>query len=192
MSNIVIEITAPEIVTAIQQLAAVLAPRKIQPDILSLPQPLAEQATSTQLIPVQPEVPSPMQPYQPAVPISPTQAAPMPSSPMMDVANTAPVVTPAPVYSAPIALSTNQTLSIPVAGAPTAMPDSQTPVAPIAAAPAYQIDDLARGAAQLMDAGKHQECRALLTQFQVRGLGDLKPEQFGAFATCLRQMGAKL
>ena len=64
--------------------------------------------------------------------------------------------------------------------------------APVAAAPAYSIDDLARAAAQLMDAGKQQQLIALLGQFGIQSLGALPKERFGEFATALRQMGARI
>lgn len=107
----------------------------------------------------------------PTVPISPTQAyAPAPTHPNAPI--TPPPAAPVTTYAAPTATQGNP--------------------APVAAAPAYNIDDLARAAAQLMDAGKQQQLFDLLKQFQVQGLRDLKPEQYGAFATVLRQMGARI
>jgi hypothetical protein len=43
-----------------------------------------------------------------------------------------------------------------------------------------------------MDAGKQPQLLALLQQFKVQGLSQLQPGQFGAFATALRGMGAKI
>lgn len=176
MSNFVFEIQAPTIVAAIQQLAAALSVQKGNPVMTAIPQTAEEQAVRQQIVPA----PIPAQaPY--AAPPAPVNPIPAPQ-PAIPAAPMTLMPLNAPTSAMPAAPATTYT-------APTAMPVNS---APVAAAPTFQIDDLARGAAQLMDAGKHQECRALLTQFQVQGLGDLKPEQFGAFATCLRQMGAKL
>lgn len=75
----------------------------------------------------------------------------------------------------------------------------QTPVqqavptqAPIAQAPSYTMEDLARAAAQLMDAGMQQQLIALLGQFGVPSLNVLPKEQYGAFATALRGLGARI
>lgn len=114
---------------------------------------------------------APAQQYQPA-PVNPVPTAPIPGNPPMGAVNMAPAAIPAPANNAPIASPSNQV--------------------PVAAAPAYQIDDLARAASQLMDAGKQQDLIALLGQFSVQALTQLPKEQFGAFATALRQMGAKL
>lgn len=77
-----------------------------------------------------------------------------------------------------------------------------TPAASVAAAPSpavvpvaaisYTPDDLARAAMTLMDAGRQTELIGLLQQFGVTTLPDLKQEQYGAFATALRGMGAKI
>ncbi len=56
----------------------------------------------------------------------------------------------------------------------------------------YTQDQLAVAATQLMDAGKLQELHGLLQQFGVQALTQLPKKQYGAFATALRQMGAKI
>ena len=56
----------------------------------------------------------------------------------------------------------------------------------------YTPDDLARAAFALMDSGRQQELIGLLQQFGVNAIPELKPEQFGAFATALRGMGAQI
>ena len=58
--------------------------------------------------------------------------------------------------------------------------------------PIYTVDDLARAAAPLMDAGKLPELQALLQKYGVKFLPELRPDQLGAFATDLRQMGAAI
>lgn len=81
--------------------------------------------------------------------------------------------------------------------APTA-PAVQPAVAP-GAAPVvptttkeYTVDDLAKAAIPLMDAGGQQVLVGLLSQFGVATLPQLPKEQYGAFATALRGLGAKI
>jgi hypothetical protein len=56
----------------------------------------------------------------------------------------------------------------------------------------YTIDQLAYAASPLLDAGKLPELQALLNQFGVNMLTELPAEQYGAFATALRGLGAKI
>lgn len=56
----------------------------------------------------------------------------------------------------------------------------------------YTSDDLARAAAPLMAAGKQAELIGLLQTFGVDSLPSLTPEQYGAFATALRGLGAQI
>ena len=65
------------------------------------------------------------------------------------------------------------------------------PAIPVSS-PSYTVDDLARAAAPLMDAGKLPELQALLQKYGVKFLPELRPDQLGAFATDLRQMGAAI
>ncbi len=74
-------------------------------------------------------------------------------------------------------------------------PPVSVPIAPIApAAPpcTYTIDQIQTACAPLMDAGKQQELINLLSQFGVQSLPQLPKERYGAFATALRGMGAKI
>ena len=87
----------------------------------------------------------------------------------------------------------------PVQKMPTAPAAPTAPVAPAApAAPvpttqvSYKPDDLARAAMSLMDSGRQPDLIALLGQFGVVSIPDLRPEQYGAFATALRGMGAQI
>jgi hypothetical protein len=57
---------------------------------------------------------------------------------------------------------------------------------------AYTMDQLAVAATQLMDAGRQPELVQLLNNFGVQALTALPKEQYGAFATQLRGMGAKI
>ena len=76
---------------------------------------------------------------------------------------------------------------------PTA-PQQPAPAAavPLAQPPQYTVDQIMAAGAQLMDAGKVNELINLLHSFGVQAVMDLKPDQLGAFATALREMGAKI
>jgi hypothetical protein len=58
--------------------------------------------------------------------------------------------------------------------------------------PSYTMDDLANAAMTLMDAGRQPDLLNLLAQFGVESLPALPPEQYGAFATALRELGAQI
>lgn len=77
---------------------------------------------------------------------------------------------------------------------PAPAPAAPMPVAgvPLAQPPKYTVDQIMAAGAQLMDAGKVNDLMNLLHSFGVQAVMDLKPEQLGAFATALRDMGAKI
>lgn len=100
--------------------------------------------------------------------------------------------TPAPIQPAPVAQPAQQ-----VPAAPVTPPAGQAPVTPPAqpvptTAPSYTLDDLTRAAIPLMDSGKQPELLQLIRSFGVEALPSLQPEQYGAFATALRGMGAQI
>lgn len=66
------------------------------------------------------------------------------------------------------------------------------PSVPLAAAPTYTLDQIAKAGAELAQAGKMNELLALLQQFGIQAVTQLKPEQVGPFATALRGLGAQL
>ena len=84
----------------------------------------------------------------------------------------------------------------PAPAAPAAPTAPVAPAAPAAPVPTTQVsykpDDLARAAMSLMDSGRQPDLIALLGQFGVVSIPDLRPEQYGAFATALRGMGAQI
>lgn len=120
-----------------------------------------------------------------------------------------PVTNPAaPPMNPPVA-STAQAPTQPVAPPvtnpvyPTAMPgvapvsnapagNYAAPGVPLAQPPQYTFDQIMAAGAMLMDAGKVNDLMNLLHSFGVQAVMDLKPEQLGAFATALRNMGAKI
>lgn len=75
-------------------------------------------------------------------------------------------------------------------------PAPTAPAAPMTAVPtsaqAYTMEQLAVAATQLVDAGRRTELVGLLSSFGVQALTALPKEQYGAFATQLRAMGAKI
>ena len=91
-----------------------------------------------------------------------------------------PIVAPAPAPMTPPA---------PVTNAPASYP---APNVPLAAPPQYTVDQIMAAGATLMDAGKVNELMNLLHSFGVQAVMDLKPEQLGAFATAMRELGAKI
>ncbi|WHH58448.1 hypothetical protein [Petroclostridium sp. X23] len=108
----------------------------------------------------------------PAVPPNDTNLqSPVPTAPT-PIAPTPPVPVSAPVQSAPA-----QTL------APAAVPTSTQ---------AYTMEQLAVTATQLVDAGRRTDLVGLLNSFGVQALTALPKDQYGAFATKLRELGAKI
>lgn len=73
------------------------------------------------------------------------------------------------------------------------VPDqAAAPVVPVADAPTYTMDQIARAGAALVDAGKMEQLLTLLGQYGVRAVTQLRPDQYGAFATELRGLGAQI
>lgn len=113
-------------------------------------------------------------PAQTGAPAAPT-AGPTSAYPSNPYPGQAPAAAPGPVAPA----------------APTAAPAQATGV-PLAPAPQYTVDQIMQAGATLMDAGKVNELMNLLHSFGVQAVMDLKPEQLGAFATAMRELGAKI
>lgn len=89
-----------------------------------------------------------------------------------------PVQPAAPTVATPV--KTTPTTEAPVQAA---VPTSST---------AYALDDLARAGMMLMDSGRQADLQQLLVQFGVTSLPELPKEQYGAFATALRGLGAQI
>lgn len=99
------------------------------------------------------------------------------------------VYTQAPVQQLPVQQQQ------PVQQAPTQQYNAPVVQQPVPTqAQTYTMDQLAIAATQLMDmdAGKRNELFNLLAQFGVQALTALPKEQYGAFATALRSMGARI
>ena len=69
---------------------------------------------------------------------------------------------------------------------------SGQPTTPVAEAPAYTLDQISRAGVSLVDAGKMQQLLELLGRYGVQAITQLQPEQYGAFATELRGLGAQI
>lgn len=66
-------------------------------------------------------------------------------------------------------------------------------VVPVAEAPVYTLDQISRAGAALIDAGKMDQLLALLHDcYNIQAITQLKPEQYGSFATELRALGAQI
>ncbi len=163
MSTITIKIEAPELAEAIITLASALAIGKNSKNP-DLQKPVEPLATST---------PAPAAPAAPATPVP--------------AALVAPAAVPQPAPAAPTATPT-----APPAQAP-ATPAPETPAGAVpTSTPTYTIEQLAVAATQLIDIGRRTELVNLLSSFGVQALTALPKEHYGAFATKLREMGAKI
>lgn len=104
---------------------------------------------------------------------------------------TAPAPAPAPAPAAPVAAPSPA--PAPTAGQTSAAPgNTPAPTVPVAGAPAYTLDQISRAGASLVDAGKMQQLLELLGRYGVQAVTQLQPEQYGAFATELRALGAQI
>ncbi len=124
------------------------------------------------------------------IPAPPAPAVVNPTAIQSPNANPVPVVpVAAPVPVAPATVPTAAPVPVAPAPVPAAPP---APAAIPTAAPTYTLDALARAGAALAQSGKMQEALALLAKYGVQTVNQLKPEQYGAFATELRALGAQI
>lgn len=133
------------------------------------------------------------------IPDEPLPVSAYPATPVAAHVSPAPVNPtpgPAPTTAAPVAAPSPS--PTPVTNAPTAGPTSAAPgntpapAVPVTGAPAYTLDQISRAGASLVDAGKMQQLLELLGRYGVQAVTQLKPEQYGAFATELRALGAQI
>lgn len=103
-------------------------------------------------------------------------------------ASNAPVA-PAPVQTVPTPAPAPTPAAPPVTPMPTAA--APAPAVPVTA-PTYTLDQIAKAGANLVDAGKMEQLLALLTKYGVQAVTQLTPDQYGAFATELRALGAQI
>ena len=119
------------------------------------------------------------QPTAPAAPVNPTPAP------------TASAQAPgAPLSATPAQTGAPAAPTVPVAApAPTA--PAQAPTVPTSA-PQYTLEMIANAGSSLIDAGKMDQLMGLLGKFGVASLTELAPENYGAIAGELRALGATI
>ena len=159
MMEMKIKIDVPELVAAVEKLAAAI-------DKTALNITVPNEGTLNFNMPAG---------NAPAAPV-PVQTASVPTP--APVAAPAPAPAPAPTPAAP-----------PVTPMPTAA--APAPAVPVTA-PTYPLDQIAKAGANLVDAGKMEQLLALLTKYGVQAVTQLTPDQYGAFATELRALGAQI
>lgn len=132
---------------------------------------------------------APVQTMQPVSMPRPEPVKTVPAVPSAAAPASAPQPVPAP---APTAAPVSITPSVPTV--PVSRPAPEAPaVSPVPVSQtSYTQDDLARAAIVLMDTGRQAELMELLSRFGVVSLPDLPKDQYGAFATALRGMGAQI
>ena len=171
MMEMKITVEAPDLAASILKLAEAIASGP-DPALLIPDEPLPVSAYPT--------TPAPAAPV--AAPVSPAPVNPTPG--------------PAPTTAAPVVAPSPSPM--PVTSAPTAGPTSAAPgntpapAVPVTGAPTYTLDQISRAGASLVDAGKMQQLLELLGRYGVQAVTQLKPEQYGAFATELRALGAQI
>lgn len=159
MMEMKIKIDVPELVAAVEKLAAAI-------DKTALNITVPNEGTLNFNMPAG---------NAPAAPV-PVQTASVPTP--APVAAPAPAPAPAPTPAAP-----------PVTPMLTAA--APAPAVPVTA-PTYTLDQIAKAGANLVDAGKMEQLLALLTKYGVQAVTQLTPDQYGAFATELRALGAQI
>lgn len=99
----------------------------------------------------------------------------------------------APVAPAPVPIATPAPVTAPApAPVPTPAPvAAPAPAVPVTA-PTYTLDQIAKAGANLVDAGKMEQLISLLTKYGVQAVTQIAPDQYGAFATELRALGAQI
>lgn len=107
-------------------------------------------------------------------------------------AGIAPVTPPSALAPAAPSVVPMPAMPSPTSAAPSVAPAPAAPATVPTVAPSYSLDQLAVAATQLVDAGRREELVQLLASFGVQALTALPKEQYGAFATQLRAMGAKI
>lgn len=120
-------------------------------------------------------------------PDEPLPVASYPTAPAPAPAPVTPTQTPAPTATPPVAAPA------PTVGQTSAAPgNTPAPTVPVTGAPTYTLDQISRAGASLVDAGKMQQLLELLGRYGVQAVTKLQPEQYGAFATELRALGAQI
>lgn len=181
MLEMKITITAADLATAINNLAAALsdrAPHFVCTQNGGNNHQIENVGTLTM------NMGSKTQPTAPAAPVNPTPAP------------TASAQAPgAPLSATPAQTATPIAPTVPVAvPAHAAAPAANVAPAPAVptSAPQYTLDMIATAGSALIDAGKMDQLMGLLGKFGVASLTELAPESYGAVANELRALGAAI
>lgn len=184
-------ITAPGLEMALNNLATAISGAHANPTTA-----LPTGAPAAPAMPAQPMG----NPAQAALTTGPAAAPSNPQGPIPAAPSAAPAPTGAPAAPQAGPTSAYPSNSIPTAAPlPGPAPQPATPAGfpagaplPTSPGPQYTVDQIMQAGATLMDAGKAGELMNLLASFNVPAVTALKPEQLGAFATALRQLGAQI
>lgn len=103
-----------------------------------------------------------------------------------------PVTAATPVQAVPVTNVPTTPMQPIQASAPVAPPTVSAQAMVPTSTVSYTLDDLARAGMTLMDSGRQADLQGLLKTFGVEALPALPKEQYGAFATELRGMGAQI
>ena len=116
------------------------------------------------------------------------EAVGAPAAPVVET-TTAPMPVPAPT---PVSVPAVPATSTPVNTANPA--PAAAPVVPLSQGPTYTLAQIAKAGADLIsqNPGIMPQVNALLAQYGVQAVTDVKPEHYGAFATALRGLGAQI
>lgn len=125
---------------------------------------------------------------------SANEAFTAPAAPTTPVPPTMPPASPSTAPIAPTGQSQDGNVSAATPGS--TIPSDPMPVAavPVASAPTYTMEQIAKAGAELLskDPNMRDQLMALLAQHGVQSVTELSPAQYGAYATALRGMGAKI
>lgn len=175
MMEMKITVEAPDLAASILKLAEAIASGP-DPSILTPDEPLPVASYPTPPAPA----PAPTASVNPAPQTLVANPTPAPAT-TTAAPVTAPTPSPAPV-----------TIAQPAGPTSAAPGNAPAPAVPVAGAPAYTLDQISRAGASLVDAGKMQQLLDLLGRYGVQAVTQLQPEQYGAFATELRALGAQI
>lgn len=177
MLEMKITVTAPDVVAAINNLAAALDGKN--------PHTVCNQyGTDNKHIDnvgtVNMGMSGKAQPATPAAPVNPTPAPTVPTQ--------APG---APLSATPAQTAAQIAPTVPVAQPAPVANTAPAPTVPTSA-PQYTLDMIATAGSALIDAGKMDQLMQLLGKFGVASLTELAPESYGAVAGELRALGATI
>lgn len=134
------------------------------------------------------DTPTPVAPVAAPVTHAPVPPVTMPPATVVPM----PPATVVPTQPTPAPVATPTPAPAPAAPAQTVAPTNPAPTVPVTTAPTYTLDQIAKAGASLVDAGKMEQLLALLAKYGVQAVTQLRPDQYGVFATELRTLGAQL